>query len=102
MQRRISTESLKIYVCLALFYQDSSDIDVSDHCCSVKRRQAEVVCNIDFRSCLKEGENCFRITLGPRRVQKGCLAAQRASRNVCFVFQEKPHFFGESKICRAV
>src|SRR6188768_3425208 len=101
MQWRVAAEALKVYV-RTLFYEDSCDLDVSDHCSSVKRCNAEVIHGIDLRASLKERENRFRIAFRPRSIQKRSFAADGPTRNVSLVFQKEVNLFCESQVSGAV
>src|SRR6187402_2985865 len=101
MQWGVAAEALKVYV-RTLFYEDSCDLDVSDHCSSVKRCHAEVIHGVDFRASLKKGEHRFWIAFRPRSIQKGSFAADGSTRNVSLVLQKELNFFCKSQVSGAV
>src|SRR5262245_699305 len=89
MQRCVSVQRLAVDVRVAFLNQDSRNIHISNHRGAVKRRETEVVRNVNVCATLDKSQNGFRMSFRPRGVQKRRFTTLCATGNVRFVFQEK-------------
>jgi len=85
MQRCVSVYGPAVHIRVTFVYQDSRNIDISDHRGAVERRHADVIPRINVGAALQQGQNRFGMSLRPRGVQKRRFTTLSTTGNVGFV-----------------